>query len=70
MKLYVTYYADEAGDRQQFHGSKSEMKVARAILRDDPKITMKPQLNNAEGVEVPTDKAGLLKFLNSHCSTT
>lgn len=60
MKLYVTHAKD---NKPTWSGSQSEAASARAQLNKSgvPRAAI-----NTDEYDVPTDKKGLLKFLNDH----
>jgi hypothetical protein len=66
MKLYrLTIYDDDCGSMLSWHASKN---AARAALRKAIKDRAKPKtiLDVIEDFYIPTDKAGLLSWLNTH----
>lgn len=65
MKLYCTTYTDDAKDDEhygrsvQWHGTQAEQKFFMRQLKTDGMREIEQHQ-----VDVPTDKAGLLAFLN------
>lgn len=67
MKLYCTTYIDDAKDDEhygasvQWHGTQAEQKAAAKALKSEGMREVEPHQ-----VNVPTDKPGLLAWLNEH----
>ena len=64
MKLYLTSYIDDTEDRdtdrcREFTGTLSDASKSRVALKKDGMRDIK-----TEDVDVPTDKAGLMAYLN------
>lgn len=67
MKLYKTTYIDDQAEkdglnpiRAVWHGTQAQAAAARKMMHSDGMREIE-----TEGVEVPTDKAGLIAYLNS-----
>jgi len=62
MRLYLTSYIDDQDDTIQqsvYHGTLSDASKSRVALKKDGMRDIK-----TEDVDVPTDKAGLMAYLN------
>jgi hypothetical protein len=62
MKLYrIKFFHSQQGEKQQWLGTKAEATVTHNRLRDQHG---RHDVSSIEQVNVPTDKDGLLDFLN------
>lgn len=68
MKLYKVRYRDQAGYRQQFFGNQKDARDFSEALKE--RINHPKHFNRIESVEeiekvdIPTDKHGLIQWLN------
>ena len=68
MRLYEIKYENKDGDvRRQFAGSDSDASKMSTKLKADGVAVAKPVRGQ---IDVPTDKAGLLDWLNKNASVT
>lgn len=65
MKLYMIRYDDDNVERCTWAGTKVEAKRAQKALEQ---VHGKYNVDMVVGVDVPTDKSGLLDFLNSRAT--
>ena len=64
MKLYLTSYLDDSEDRDTdqckvYHGTQADASKGRVALKKDGMRNIE-----TKDVDVPTDKAGLIAYLN------
>lgn len=52
--------------KRKFAGSQSEAAQFKKDMKDDPSNELKRDQIRVDEVEIPTDKAGLLKWLNEN----
>lgn len=65
MKLHKISYIKDGEPRQQFASSDSDASKMCTELKKDNRVTEKP---TRAAVDIPTDKTGLLAYLNAHCT--